>query len=222
MIHLKNDYIYLLKYYKNCWSSNFTSNPIFFWKFYLRFTPLFLRESIVISLPFLQEDDALIFINPMGETDHHKPPRGHPGIDFGWSHPAPLIAVADGRVTKIKEDPNKEYGVAEKVYNVEIVSGKFSIRYDGIVPAQDLKVGMEVKQGDVIGRGGKYEQHRGVQYSTHWEFDYDTMIFDRLCPLTFFDKSSLARINSIWAKVGQTYNGQFPKICSGFYEGKIS
>ncbi|MEK7148057.1 MAG: M23 family metallopeptidase [Patescibacteria group bacterium] len=194
----------------------------FAWKFYIRFTPLFLHQSIVISLPFAAEDDDLIFINPMGETDHHTPPQGHPGLDFGWSHPAPLIAVADGKVTKIKEDSNKEYGVAEKVYDVEIVSGKFAIRYDGIAPAQNLRVGMKVKQGDVIGRGGKYEQSSGVQYSTHWEFDYDTMIFDRLCPMIFFDANSEIRINLIWNRVGQTYNGQFPEVCSGFYKGKIN
>lgn len=194
------------------------------WKFYLRFLPVNPSNSIVISLPFAKEDDDLIFINPMGEIDHHDPPRGHPGLDFAWYQPAPLISVVDGKVTKIKEDPKKEFGVAEKVYDVEVVSGPYAIRYSGIAPAPGLKVGMKVKHGDVIGRGGKYNDERGalgVHYSVHWEFDYDSPVFDRLCPLTYFDKESLSRINKIWDKVGQTYNGQSPEVCSGFYKGKI-
>lgn len=197
----------------------------FGWKFYFRFLLVDPHNSIVISLPFTEEDDNLIFINPMGEIDHHEPPRGHPGLDFAWYQPAPLIAVVDGRVTKIEEDPKKEFGVAEKVYDVDLVSGAYAIRYSGIAPSPGLKVGMEVKQGDVMGRGGKYKDERGalgVHYSVHWEFDYDTPVFDRLCPLTYFDKESLLRINKIWNKVGQTYNGQSPEICSGFYKGRDS
>lgn len=194
------------------------------WKFYVRFLPVFPRESIIISLPFAREDDDLIFINPMGETDHHSPPRGHPGLDFGWHHPAPLRAAAGGKITKIEEHPPKGLGEMEKIYNVEVVSGIYAIRYDEIAPAPGLKVGMNVKQGDILGRGGKYDQPGGlgIYYSTHWEFDFDTPIFDRLCPLTFFDTDSQSRINIIWDKVGQTYNGQFPEICSGFYKGKIN
>ncbi len=201
---------------------------LFGWKFYFRFLPIFPHQSLVISLPFAPEDDELIFINPMGETDHHTPPRGHPGLDFGWYHPAPLIAVVDGKVTKIEELQKKEYGVMEKVYDVEIVSGVYATRYSEIVPAMSLEVGDRVRQGDIIGRGGKYDDGHGgepgglgIYYSVHWEFDFDTPIFDRLCPLTFFDRDSRTRIDSIWNKVGQTYDGQFPKICSGFYEGKI-
>lgn len=85
-----------------------------------------------------------------------------------------------------------------------------------------VKVGMKVNQGDVIGSGGKYEQQDGlgVYYSTHWEFDYDSFIIDRLCPLTYFDKESFGRIEAIWVKVGSTYEGRFPEICSGFYQGR--
>lgn len=191
------------------------------WKFYLRFLPFVPHERITISLPFEEKDDDLIFINPMGETDHHDPPRGHPGLDFGWDYPAPLIAAADGKVTKIEEHPPTNEGETEKIYDMELVSGIYAIRYDEMKPREDLKVGMEIKKGEVVGRGGKYKGGElGIYYFTHWEFDYDTMIIDRLCPLTYFDKDSLDRINSIWAKVGETFNGQFPEVCSGFYKGR--
>lgn len=197
---------------------------LFAWRMYFRFLPFIPHERITISLPFAKEDDDLIFINPMGETDHHKPPRGHPGLDFAWKHQAPLIAAAGGKVTKIEEHPPGGYGETEKIYDVEVVSGIYAIRYTEIAPAPNLKIGMKVNQGEVIGRGGEYKQPGegglGTHYSTHWEFDYDSFIIDRLCPLTYFDEDSLSRINAIWDKVGSTYNGQFPEICSGFYKGR--
>ncbi|MDO8429228.1 MAG: peptidoglycan DD-metalloendopeptidase family protein [Candidatus Daviesbacteria bacterium] len=194
----------------------------FAWRFFIRFLPIFPHERIIISLPFEKVDDDLIFINPMGETDHHTPPRGHPGLDFGWHHPAPLRAAASGQVTKIEEHPPGGHGETEKIYDVEVVSGVYAIRYEEMAPNSDLKVGTKVDKGDEIGRGGKYEQQGGlgVYYSTHWEFDYDTFWIDRLCPLTYFDEESFQRINKIWDSVGQTYDGQFPDICSGFYSGR--
>lgn len=159
----------------------------------------------------------------MGEkVNHPDAPHGHPGLDLGWHHPAPLRAAASGKVTKIKEHPSGGYGETEKIYDVEVVSGIYAVRYTEISPASNLKVGMQVKQGDIIGRGGKYEQPGGLgtYYSTHWEFDYATFWYDRLCPMSYFTKESRERINSIWAKVGQTFNGRYPEICSGDYKGK--
>ncbi|OGE16185.1 hypothetical protein A2769_03800 [Candidatus Daviesbacteria bacterium RIFCSPHIGHO2_01_FULL_37_27] len=195
----------------------------FAWKFFIRFLPFIPHERITISLPFSKEDDSLIFINPMGETDHHKPPNGHPGLDFAWKHKAPLIAATDGKITRIEEHPPGGFGETEKIYDVELVNGIYAIRYSEMKPAENLKVGMRISKGDVIGRGGEYNQSGGglgLHYSFHWEFDYDSVIFDRLCPLTYFDSDSLSRIQDIWKKVGDTYKGQFPDICNGFYKDK--
>ena len=105
---------------------------------------------------------------------------------------------------------------------MEVVSGIYAVRYEEIAPAANLTVGMRVNKGDIIGRGGEYNQPGGLglYYSTHWEFDYDTPVFDRLCPLTYFDAASLSRIHAIWEKVGTTYDGRYPDICSGGYKGK--
>ncbi|MDO8618782.1 MAG: M23 family metallopeptidase [Candidatus Daviesbacteria bacterium] len=192
----------------------------FAWRMFIRFLPFIPHERVTISLPFSKEDDDLIFINPMGETDHHKPPNGHPGLDFAWKHRAPLIAVIDGKITKIEEHPPGGFGETEKIYDVELVNGIYAIRYGEMKPAENIKVGMKVNKGDMIGRGGEYNQPGGglgLYYSFHWEFDYDSVIFDRLCPLTYFDENSKNRIEAIWKKVGTTYNGKFPEICSGFY-----
>ncbi len=187
------------------------------------FTQYIPHQRISITLPFAAEDDDLIFINPMGEkVEHAKAPRGHPGLDFGWHHPATLRAAAAGKVTRIKEHPSGGYGEAEKIYDVEVVSGVYAVRYEEIAPAASLQVGMKVKQGDVIGRGGKYEQPGGLgtYYSTHWEFDFNTPVFDRLCPMSYFTAESASRLTAIWAKVGQTYDGRYPEICSGDYKGR--
>ena len=65
------------------------------WHYYLRFLPFVPREKITIILPFADEDDDLIFINPMGEkVQHPDSPNGHPGLDFGWNHPASILAAA--------------------------------------------------------------------------------------------------------------------------------
>lgn len=73
--------------------------------------------------------------------------------------------------------------------------------------------------------GDKIQYHEckerlGAYYHTHWEFDYDSFITDRLCPLTYFDSESLSRINAVWEKIGSTFDGRFPEICSGFYKGR--
>lgn len=194
------------------------------WRLYFRFLPIFSHERITISLPFTKEDDDLIFINPMGETDHHDPPKGHPGLDFAWKHPAPLISVASGEVTHIDEHKAGGFGETETNYDVEVVSGIYAVRYGEMLPREDLKVGMKIQKGEVLGRGGKFNQAGdgalGVYYHTHWEFDYNSFITDRLCPLTYFDPESLSRINAIWEKVGSTFDGRFPEICSGFYKGR--
>lgn len=191
-----------------------------FTRFYLiRYLP---HERIEISLPWAPEDDDLIFVNPMGEkVEHADSLHGHPGIDFGWHHPAPLIAAAAGRVTKIKEHRTGGHGETEKTYNVEVVTGVYAVRYDEITPREDLRVGMRVNKGDVIGRGGKYfGGELGTYYSTHWELDFNSPLFDRLCPMTYFDPESAARLTTIFARVGQTYDGRYPEVCSGDYKNK--
>lgn len=181
------------------------------------------HDRLTIILPFAAADDELIFINPMGErVQHVDAPRGHPGLDLGWHHPAPLIAAAAGKVTSIKEHPPGGHGETEKVYNVTVVSGVYAVRYEEISPIPSLKVGQRIRQGEVIGRGGRYEQPGGlgIYYNTHWEFDFNTPVYDRLCPMSYFTPESKARIEEIWAKVGTTYDGRYPEVCSGDYQGR--
>lgn len=192
---------------------------ILFVRFFL--IKYFPHERISISLPFAEADDDLLFINPMGETDNHpKPanPHGHPGLDFAWNHKVSLIASVAGRVTRISK--HKGGPQADTTMDVEVVTGIYAVRYTEIEPRPGLKAGQRVNKGDIIGYPGAYMSAKGLNYSTHWELDYNTPVFDRLCPLTYFDIKSLVRINAIWKKVGDTHNGRFSEVCSGDYKSK--
>lgn len=84
----------------------------------------------------------------------------------------------------------------------------------------DEKTAFEVEAALIDAYPGLTNAAGGAGDSTHWEFDYNTLWYDRLCPMTYFGSESQARINAIWAKVGTTYDGRYPDICSGDYLGK--
>lgn len=183
----------------------------------LRFVVPFLssrsHDPITIILPF--NDDNLVFVNPMGEkVNHPDAPRGHPGIDFAWDHNVDIIASAAGKVSNIK--PHQ--GFAKGSWDVEIVTGDYAVRYTEL---SDYAVtqGSFVQQGQLVGH--PYLSGQGKQsYAIHWEFDYNTFWTDRLCPLNYFNADSRQRIDAIWVKVGNTFNSQYPSLCSGDYLGK--
>jgi len=194
------------------------------WRLFFRFLPIIPHERITISLPFVPSDDPHLFsINPMGETvNHPKPqnPHGHPGVDFLWDKNVEIISVAPGEVTRIEIHKGGPSG--GKSYDVDVSTGIYAVRYTELTSyRKDLKVGSKLKQGEFIGYPF-YEKHSDGKdaYSIHWEFDYDTVWYDRICPLTYFDESSRSRIDSLWLKVGWTHDGKFPHFCSGDYFGR--
>ena len=188
--------------------------------------PLFPHKRISITLPYGPENEVKNLI-PMGETIEHNFKGGHPGIDFQWDRSVPLIAVADGKITSIYNDKDMN----ETVTNLVLASGEYEARYkelDKLAPG--IVKGSMVKQGDVLAY-----PHCSKQFSQHcqlhWEFAYSSPLamlagvskgVDRLCPLTYFDSSSLARINSTWEKVpaNDKFKKDFPHICSGGYLGQ--
>lgn len=194
------------------------------WRLVLRFLPFIPHEKITISLPFAPSDDAHLFsINPMGETvNHPKPqnPHGHAGVDFLWDKKVEIIAVADGKVTRIAIHKGGPSG--GKSYDINVTTGIYAHRYTELATYRDdLKAGTKLKQGDFIGYPF-YEKHNDGKeaYSIHWEFDYDTFWYDRLCPLTYFDADARTRIDTLWTKIGWTHDGKFSHFCSGDYFGR--
>lgn len=181
------------------------------------------HKRIVLKTPYPLNDfpDGMI---PMGEKTYHPDtPRGHPGIDFGWdsgeSHA--MVAAADGKVSSIKvgtSSPGK--------YDLEMRHGVYSLRYKEMEDTAGLKVGDEVKTGDVVGHAGRFCDNEGQNphcwFNIHWELASVSLIRDRFCPVTYFDEASRASIEALWAKVpaDNKIKSQYPDICSGGYKDK--
>lgn len=173
-------------------------------------------------------------IMPMGETiNHPKPqnPNGHPGIDFQWNNPASIpeiLASMEGTVTAIRES---ETWVG--TYDVATKNGRYGVDYTELGGVKTgLKVGDEVKAGDLIG----YPQHpsnitdQPNYRMIHWQFGYvdtnnseNVFVRERLCPMTYFDSSAKSSIETIWANTNWLeMKANAPDICSGDYAGQDS
>jgi hypothetical protein len=175
------------------------------------------HHPVALGLPMDVEYDSVTDLIPLGETiNHPNTPGGHPGIDFLWTEDTPIIAMADGTVksTQAAEDSHGKY-------DVTVVSGLYEIHYDELDElAPGLRAGSKLKKGDFIG----YPQRRG--HGLHLEFiltGRNTKLLKKeLCPLSYFDDASLARINTIWenASAGDKpdMKKRFPKICNGYYD----
>ena len=180
------------------------------------------EQRITITLPFAASIEPY-GIMPMGETVHHSAPIGHPGIDFFWTRQPQLIASFDGTVQTLKQDTKNEDGSGTPYWIVEIRStnGQFVANYGELVDYNTtLSVGSTVKQGDYIGHPHNKGTDAKPDYMTHWSFQPSNDGQLTLCPLAYFDATSLARINTIWANT-TTYadKAQFPKICNGVFDG---
>lgn len=189
---------------------------------WLRFGPvaLFGHQGISITLPYRAANEPMSML-PLGEREEVHP-DGHPGIDFQWDYPAPLIAIFEGTISRIEH----ALDAGEPVLYVSLKNGEHTSVYkelDSVGPG--IKKGSHVSPGDVIGYphcthftdGGG---HTGCQL--HWEFGYDSFPgFTRLCPLTYFDPDALTRINTLWEKTKPNHpNPTGQMICNGDYYGK--
>lgn len=175
------------------------------------------HHPIALGLPMDPKYDSVTDLIPLGETiNHPNTPGGHPGIDFLWTKDTPIIAMAAGVVTKTApaEDSHGKY-------DVYVNSGYYEVHYDELDElAPKLAVGSKLNKGDFIG----YPQRRG--HGLHLEFSmagrHTKLMQKELCPMTYFDKSALTRINNIWsAAAGGSHadmKTRFPKICNGYYD----
>ncbi len=175
------------------------------------------HHPVQLGLPMDAKYDTVTDLIPLGETiNHPNTPGGHPGIDFLWTKDTPIIAMADGTVTKTAPAPD-----SHGKYDVSVVSGLYEIHYNELDElAPGLTVGTKLKKGNFIG----YPQRRG--HGLHLEFvmaGRNTKLLKKeLCPIYYFDQGSLARINAIWVKAAggdkPDMKKRFPKICNGYYD----
>ncbi|MFH1248930.1 MAG: M23 family metallopeptidase [archaeon] len=177
-------------------------------------------EKISISLPFAPENEA-IGISPAGELLYHDGGLGHCGLDFGFDKNAELIASAEGKIIELAH---------RKGWDVGIATGDYVIRY-GLLEDynRELKIGSKVSKGEFIGYaqeklGKGEEKGNASNYAFHFEFATLLSVkypwLERLCPYTYFDADSKARIDKIWENDKWPYREIYPNICSGGYAGR--
>jgi len=162
------------------------------------------QDRIIISLPFVDADEPYS-IMPYGETVNHPGKIGHPGMDFYWRDKTRLIAVVDGEIESITQSSNRVSSSKVPYWEVNLKAGDYRIIYAELDDYnRDLTVGSQVKAGDFLGYPN-FNDEGDDHYMTHWSFGFATRddVTDYLCPVSYFDSSSLLRLNKIWTNDDQ-------------------
>lgn len=181
-------------------------------------------ERITIALP-IDSEHLPTRLEPMGETINHDAKHGgHPGIDYQWEsvvEPSKIYASAKGVIAEISYDEQWKWKII--IYHEEF-DGEYYTLYNHLDQYDtNLEVGSQVEKHDFLGYPMHLEYDSGSTLDViHWEFGKRTgeRLGERLCPMTYFDEESRILIEEIWDSASYEFKDQFPKICSGFYDGK--
>ena len=181
-------------------------------------------ERITIALP-IDSEHLPNRLEPMGETINHDAKHGgHPGIDYQWQNvvePSKIYASAKGVIAEISYDEQWKWKII--IYHEEF-DGQYYTLYNHIDQYDtNLEVGSQVEKHDFLGYPMHLESDSGSTLDViHWEFGKRTgeRLGERLCPMTYFDEESRILIEEIWDSASYEFKDQFPKICSGVYDGK--
>ena len=178
------------------------------------------REKPVLSLPFDENAKNLI---PMGETITR---NGfvNSGIDFNWEKEVKILASFDGEIIYLSQRTADQVNAG--VWDIYIGNGKYGVGYIELGAVNpDIYLGKTVKRGEWLGNSW----HNGsneIPWTMHWEFGYlsksyypgsDWPYLDKLCPLAYFDDSSIQRIEKIWNETIWDFKKDFPYICNTIY-----
>ena len=194
-----------------------------------------LGPRIIITLPFDPQNppDGIM---PMGETVHHEAKYGgHPGIDFQWNdpdEPPKFYSSAGGEIVELVQDGDDWRMVLFHTgYN-----DKYFTKYSLGSYNTELEVGDVVEKFAFLGMVPSPHPEDNM-FGTHWEFGLACAEYrngelveecrfgfhgPRLCPLTYFDEDSLTLIETLWETATYEDKEQFPLLCNGFYELKLS
>ena len=194
-----------------------------------------LGPRIIITLPFDPQNppDGIM---PMGETVHHEAKYGgHPGIDFQWNdpdEPPKFYSSAGGEIVELVQDGDDWRMVLFHTGYDDKYFTKYSLgSYN-----TELEVGDVVEKFTFLGMVPSPHPEDNM-FGTHWEFGLACAEYrngerveecrfgfhgPRLCPLTYFDEDSLTLLETLWETATYEDKEQFPLLCNGFYELKLS
>lgn len=140
--------------------------------------------------------------------------EGHHGIDIAKSGTVPILATADGTVSRVQ--PDKTFGTYGNCVTVKHASGWESLY--GHLSRYIVKVGQSVKQGQIIGymgdTGGSTGQH--LHFELHkggWNNAYS----NEVNPLLYYVDEDVRRLQQLLINAGQKIvaDGQFGPATEG-------
>ena len=184
------------------------------------FNPVKFEESVAITL----KDGENPWLSPMKDTTKinsvfgMRRYRWHHGVDLDLSRGDTVRAVADGivRVAQYDRYGYGHYVVLRHKNGLETLYGHFLKRI--------VRVGQEVKRGDVIGLGGSTGRSTG--YHLHFEVRYKGVAIDPI-QLYDFEKNGLKADKlqvtpQTFAYVKELRKKRYHRIRSGDTLGRIS
>ena len=184
------------------------------------FDPTKYKESITVAL----KDKEDLWISPMKNSSKVNSKFGmrryrwHHGVDLDLERGEPVRAVADG-IVRVARDDRYGYGhyvVLRHKNGLETLYGHFLKKI--------VRVGQEVKRGDIIGLGGSTGRSTG--YHLHFEVRYKGVAVDPT-QLYDFQKNQLKDANlditpQTFAYVKELRKKRYHRIRSGDTLGRIS
>ena len=184
------------------------------------FDPTKYKESITVAL----KDKEDLWISPMKNSSKVNSKFGmrryrwHHGVDLDLERGEPVRAVADGivRVARYDRYGYGHYVVLRHKNGLETLYGHFLKKI--------VRVGQEVKRGDIIGLGGSTGRSTG--YHLHFEVRYKGVAVD---PTQLYDfqenqlkDANLDITSQTFAYVKELQKKRYHRIRSGDTLGRIS
>lgn len=178
------------------------------------------QSNLELILPLKKEDLLTKYqgIWPFGIRggDH---PNGHPGIDFETKVGAPILAVANGKVTA----QGDALGGKEQRITIDVEAGqtKMTIWYVGEMEKILVKVDDMIKVGDTIAYAGASKQGgRGDTGFLHFETSrFMPFPPGAICPAEFMSKEAKADLDELFKESKYKEREEFPLLCNKCPEG---
>jgi hypothetical protein len=151
-----------------------------------------------MSFPF-DEQSAFAFVGPgagMRSFGWRRPNgRAHAGIDLYFPDFTPILALAEGKVTR------GPYAFYNATYAVEIDHGAFLARYGEIAPESTWKVseGDPVTRGQVVGRVGILKNADGSRFD---------VVPSMMLHLELYDKTETGKLTRAPGSSGRSLDGR--------------
>ena len=98
----------------------------------------------------------------------------HEGIDIAIPTGTPLVAMGDGKVTGVNRNPNGNAAGIYVIYEMEISGVTYEVKYFHLDECL-VRVGEEIKEGELIAYSGNTGRSTGPHLHLQTEIDNKTI-----------------------------------------------